>query len=211
MSKKWTEASPENEAIVDYKEFNAGFNAYKSSFNGDLDRTTLPDNFIDETSVVAGAFHKVIISNSNDMDVKTDTSTGASKEWRGPSYTTYDSGWMEIDSVSVTQFKDGMCHWEYKFFYYNYIRKGFIAASYPEVVPKGIQIRMKWDGVIVFESNIMPQPIGTARLIADFPTTGGSHTATIDIRQENIGPNDPVDRNIVNITAPSHLIIGRWR
>ena len=43
MSKKWTEAHPRSNAIVDYKEFNAGFNAYKSSLNGDLDRTCLPE------------------------------------------------------------------------------------------------------------------------------------------------------------------------
>jgi len=31
MSKKWTEAYPRDNAIVDYKEFNRGYNQYKSS------------------------------------------------------------------------------------------------------------------------------------------------------------------------------------
>tara|TARA_R100001594_G_scaffold6004_2_gene17677 strand:+ start:13913 stop:14542 length:630 start_codon:yes stop_codon:yes gene_type:complete len=209
MSKKWTEAHPGSSAIVDFKEFNAGYNAYKSSFNGDLDRTTLPDDFLTEASVVAGAFHQVKIVNSSDMDIKTDTTTGAAGEWRGPSYTTYNGGWMLIDSINLTKFKDGMCHWEYTFFYYNYIRYSWNTLS--TVEQKGIQVRMKWDDVVVFESYKMPQPIGTARLIADFPTTGGNHTASIEIRQVNIAVNDPTGVNIVNVTSPSHLFIGRWR
>ena len=210
MSKKWTEASPENEAIVDYKEFNAGFNAYKSSFNGDLDRTTLPDDFITRTSIVGGAFHKVVIQNSSDLSVSVDASTGASLDWRGPSYATYSGNWIEIDTVNVTQFKDGMCHWEYKFLYSNYVKYTW-SNTLPNEGQKGLQVRMMWDGVVVFDSYKMPQPIGTARLIADFPTTGGTHKASIEIRQTQQGSNDPTNVNVVNIVSPSHLIIGRWR
>ena len=210
MSKKWTEVYPRKDAIVDLKEFNAGYNAYKSSFNGDLDRTTLPDDFLDRDSIVSGAFHQVQITNSNDMSARVDASTGGAGEWRGASYATYNGGWMEIDSVALSKYKDGMCHWEYTFFYYNYIKWSWSSAL-PNEGQKGLQIRMKWDGVVVFESYKISQPIGTARLIADFPTTGGSHTATVEIRQTQQGSNDPIDRNIVNIVSPSHLFIGRWR
>ena len=96
------------------------------------------------------------------------------------------------------------------FFYYNYIKYCWSSAL-PNEDQKGLQIRMKWDGVVVFESYKIPQPIGTARLIADFPTTGGTHTATVEIRQMQQNSNDPVDVNIVNIVSPSHLFIGRWR
>ena len=210
MSKKWTEAYPRKDAIVDLKEFNAGYNAYKSSFNGDLDRTTLKDNFLDEDAVSSGAFHQVQVVNSNNMDRRIDVATGSAGEWRGPSYTTYNGGWMEIDSVNLTKFKDGMCHWEYTFFYYNYILFSWNPLN-ANIQPKAIQVRMKWDGVIVFESYKMPQPIGTARLIADFPTTGGTHTATVEIRQTTYATDDPVNVNIVNVVSPSHLFIGRWR
>ena len=77
MSKKWTEASPENEAIVDYKEFNAGFNAYKSSLNGDLDRTVLPEDTFTNTQKVTGALHKVTINNSDDMEMMQRIGTGS--------------------------------------------------------------------------------------------------------------------------------------
>ena len=144
------------------------------------------------------------------MDEKVDASTGGAGEWRGASYTTYSGGWMEIDSVALSKYKDGMCHWEYTFFYYNYMKYSFSLALTDEA-QKGLQIRMKWDGVVVFESYKIPQPIGTARLIADFPVTGGNHTATIEIRQVQQGTNDAADVNIVNIITPSHLFIGRWR
>jgi hypothetical protein len=216
MSKKWTEAQPGEQAIVDLKEFNHGYNAYKESFNGGIDRTMLPEQFLDGDNIAAGAFHKVQITNSADLGnvsnigAKVDTATGATLDWRGPSYTTYDSGWFEIDSVEVTDFKDGMCHWEYSFLYSNYIKYTWNSAN-TSVGQKGLQVRMMWDGVVVFESYKMPQPMGTARLIADFPITGGTHTASVHIRQTSRGVDDPVDVNIVNVVAPKHLFIGRWR
>ena len=48
MSKKWTEAYPRDNAIVDYKQFNKGYNAYKATFNGGIDRTITPSEVIDE-------------------------------------------------------------------------------------------------------------------------------------------------------------------
>ena len=206
MSKKWTEASPENEAIVDYKEFNAGFNAYKSSFNGDLDRTTLPDDFITNTSVTAGAFHKVQITNSTDMSAANDSTLSGADGFKGPSYDTYNGGWLEIDSVDVTQFKEGMCHWEYKFIFFNYIVFSNAAAI------KFIEIRMVWDDTVVLESYKISQPIQSTRLVASFPTTGGSHTAKVFVRAPSKGDTlDNNTTNIFNVVCPSHLIIGRWR
>lgn len=216
MSKKWTEVHPGSDSIVDLKDFNHGYNAYKEAFNGGLDRTVVPNEFLDEDNIVAGAFHRVQITNSNDLGfvanitAHIDTATGATIDWRGPSYATYDQGWFEIDSVEVANFKDGMCHWEYSFLFYNYLVHTWSTAA-PDAGQKGIQIRMLWDGVVVFDSYKVPSPIGTSRLIADFPTTGGTHTASIQIRQTSVAPSDPTNVNIVNVVSPSHLFIGRWR
>ena len=210
MSKKWTEAQPGSDAIVDLKEFNRGYNAYKETFNGGLDRTVVPEEFLDETNISPGAFHRVQITNSADMSAKVDPATGATLDWRGPSYATYDQGWFEIDSVSVPNFKDGMCHWEYSFLYSNYLKFTWTSIN-PNAGQKGLQVRLLWDGVEVFSSYKMPQPTGTARLLADFPTTGGTHTASVQIRQTSPEVNDPVNVNIVNVVSPCHLFIGRWR
>ena len=56
MSKKWTEVHPGSDSIVDLKDFNHGYNAYKETFNGGLDRTVVPNEFLDEDNIVAGAF-----------------------------------------------------------------------------------------------------------------------------------------------------------
>jgi len=209
MSKKWTEAQPRANDIVNYRQFNKAYNAYKSSLNGGLDRTTMPDDTFTASAITAGAFHSVTVQNSNDMSLRVDSTTGTSNEWRGPSYNTYNGGWMVIDTVSLTAFKDGMCHWEYTFFYLNFIRNTFQTAATFE--PKGLEIRMKWDDVVVFESYKIGQSIGTARMLADFPTTAGNHTATVEVRQVNQGPNDPDNVSVVSVVSPSHLIIGRWR
>tara|TARA_Y100000004_G_scaffold186847_1_gene238875 strand:+ start:10649 stop:11281 length:633 start_codon:yes stop_codon:yes gene_type:complete len=210
MSKKWTEASPENEAIVDYKEFNAGFNAYKSSFNGDLDRTVLPEDTFTNTQKVTGAMHKITINNSDDMYTKSvlvDATTGSLGEWRGLSYNTYTGGWVEIDSVSVDKFKDGMCHWEYRFHYLVDIFLGNTDAS----SLKFLEVKLEWDGVAVMESSRICSAIGTIRLVADFPTSGGTHIAKVFVRSVAPSDTEVFDNNLINITGPSHLFIGRWR
>ena len=207
MSKKWTEAQPGEQAIVDLKEFNHGYNAYKSSFNGDLDRTTLPNDILDEDSVVGGAFHQVQITNSADLDNHTDGATGTGGQWRGPSYATYNGGWVLADEVTVTKYKDGMCHWEYSFIFFNFI------VNTGQGSIKYMEIKLTWDENTVFESYKITQPIQSTRLIADFPTTGGTHTARVYVRAAPRGlvAKDGVGDNIFNIVAPSHLFIGRWR
>ena len=77
MSKKWTEAHPRDNAIADYKEFNRGYNEYKSSFNGGIDRTMTPSQAVDRSSVVDNAFHNMTIIRSDDMTALADTNTGA--------------------------------------------------------------------------------------------------------------------------------------
>ena len=207
MSKKWTEAQPGEQAIVDLKEFNHGYNAYKSSFNGDLDRTTLPNDILDEDSVVGGAFHQVQITNSADLDNHTDGATGTGGQWRGQSYATNNGGWVLADEVTVTKYKDGMCHWEYSFIFFNFI------VNTGQGSIKYMEIKLTWDENTVFESYKITQPIQSTRLIADFPTTGGTHTARVYVRAAPRGlvAKDGVGDNIFNIVAPSHLFIGRWR
>jgi hypothetical protein len=208
MSKRWTEAHPGSEAIVDYKEFNAGFNAYKSSLNGDQDRSTLPEDTLTNTCKTAGAFHQIKIVNSPDIYKKNISSSGGILgEWKGPTLNTYTGGWLEIDSVDVDKFKDGMCHWEYKFHYLVDIFLGNVSGS----SIKYLEIKLVWDGTVVMESNRISTAIGTVRLIADFPISGGTHTAKVFVRSVGPSTTEVATKNLFNIEAPSHLFIGRWR
>ena len=213
MSKKWTEAQPGEQAIVDLKEFNHGYNAYKSTFNGGIDRTALPEDTLTNTAKVAGALHKIQVTNSlgmlkqNAQTVATDTSTGTVGEWRGPSYNTYGGGWLLVDTVTVSSFKDGMCHWEYKFHYLVDIYLGSTTSTNV----KWIEVKLVWDGVEVAHSNRVANAIGTVRLVADFPMTGGNHVATVFVRGVPAGTGEVLSKNVFNIEGPSHLFIGRWR
>jgi hypothetical protein len=93
MSKKWTEAYPRDNAIVDYKEFNRGYNQYKSSFNGGIDRTMMPASSFDRDAVKDKAFHAMTLFRRGDMETLVDTGTGASGgDFRGLSYNTYRTG-----------------------------------------------------------------------------------------------------------------------
>ena len=210
MSKKWTEVQPGEEAIVDLKEFNHGYNAYKSTFNGGIDRTALPEDTLTNTAKVAGALHKIQVTDSPGMYKKAvlvDDGTGTVGEWRGPSYNTYTGGWVEIDSVTVTAFKDGMCHWEYKFHYLVDIYLGSTTATNV----KWVEIKLAWDGAEVAQSNRIANGIGTVRLVADFPMTGGTHVAAVFVRGVPPSTGEVYSKNVFNVESPSHLFIGRWR
>lgn len=76
--KKWTEAHPRDNAIADYKEFNRGYNEYKSALNGGIDRTMMPSSSFDRDAVKNKAFHAMTLFKRGDMDVLTDTTTGIS-------------------------------------------------------------------------------------------------------------------------------------
>jgi hypothetical protein len=213
MSKKWCNAFPSSKTIVSYKEFNEGFNAYKSSFNGNLDRTTFPERELTNNEKVLGAMHQIKISNDDGIATTSsivDGSTGTLGEWRGPSYNTYTGGWVEIDQYTISKFKDGMCHWEYRF---HYLVDVFLGNKADSSNVKYIEVKLTWDGTTVYESNRIGTPIGTCRLIADFPITGGTHVAKVFAR--STPPLDSTQEvygnNLFNIQGASHLFIGRWR
>ena len=175
MSKKWTEAYPRDNAIADYKEFNRGYNAFKSSFNGGIDRTMTPSNAFDRDEVKTRAFHAMAILLREDMEVLEDSSTGATiGDFRGLSYNTYNGGWVTVDEIDLTIFKDGMLHWEFSSHVYN--------NTYYAENPKSVSIRLMFDGVEVCSAYKLPEPISTFRMVCDFPITASPNKAVIQAR-----------------------------
>jgi hypothetical protein len=200
--KKWTEAYPRDNAIVDYKEFNKGYNAMKGTINGGIDRTIMPKDLLDEDNLVAGAFQRSYIVQRPDMSTLTDTSTGALGNWRGLSYNTYGGGWVTVDDFEVTDFKDGMCHWEFSFHYQNNVFHSDNA--------KALSIKLLIDGVEVCNLYKIAEPIGSFTMVCDFPVTAGNHT--VEVQARGIAPSaDENNENLFNLVSMQHLIIGRWR
>tara|TARA_A100001391_G_C5074130_1_gene278864 strand:- start:2077 stop:2688 length:612 start_codon:yes stop_codon:yes gene_type:complete len=203
MSKKWTEAHPRDNAIADYKEFNRGYNEYKSSFNGGIDRTMTPSEAVDKSSVVDNAFHNMTIFRSDDMTALSDTNTGATLgDFRGLSYDTYGGGWVTVDEQTISNNKDGMLHWEFSSHIYN-------NTFYTENV-KSVTMRLLFDGVEVCTLYKVPHPIVTLRMVCDFPITGGSHQAVVQAR--SVSKSDTENTKcLFTLLAMQHLFIGRWR
>jgi hypothetical protein len=203
MSKKWTEAYPRDNAIVDYKEFNRGYNQYKSSFNGGIDRTMMPVSSFDRDAVKDKAFHAITLFRRGDMETLVDTSTGASVgDFRGLSYNTYGGGWVTVDEIDFSVFKDGMMHWEFSSHIYN--------NTYYSDNVKSVSIRLLFDGVEVCTAYKIPHPIVTFRMVCDFPVTGSPNKATVQAR--SVSASDSENQNcLFTFLAMQHLFIGRWR
>jgi hypothetical protein len=203
MSKKWTEAYPRDNAIVDYKEFNRGYNQYKSSFNGGIDRTMMPSSSFDRDAVKDKAFHAITLFRRGDMETLTDTSTGVSVgDFRGLSYNTYGGGWVTVDEIDFSVFKDGMMHWEFSSHIYN--------NTYHSDNVKSVSIRLLFDGVEVCTAYKIPHPIVTFRMVCDFPVTGSPNKATVQAR--SVSASDSENQNcLFTFLAMQHLFIGRWR
>lgn len=203
MSKKWTEAYPRDNAIVDYKEFNRGYNEYKSSFNGGIDRTMMPAGAFGKDAVQDGAFHSISIFRRGDMDVLVDEDTGAAVgDFRGLSYNTYNGGWLTVDEIDVSDMKDGMMHWEFSSHIYN--------NTYYSHNVKSVSIRLLFDGVEVCNVYKVPHPIVTFRMVCDFPITGAPNTAVVQARSVS-SSDDENEKCLFTLLAMQHLFIGRWR
>lgn len=201
--KKWTEAHPRDNAIADYKEFNRGYNEYKSALNGGIDRTMMPSSSFDRDAVKNKAFHAMTLFKRGDMDVLTDTTTGASVgDFRGLSYNTYGGGWVTVDEIDFDLFKDGMMHWEFSSHIYN--------NTYHSDNVKSVSIRLLFDGVEVCTAYKIPHPIVTFRMVCDFSVTGSPNKATIQARSVSAS-NDENQKCLFTFLAMQHLFIGRWR
>lgn len=203
MSKKWTEAYPRDNAIVDYKEFDKGYNEYKGSFNGGIDRTMAPSAAFDEDAISSGAFHRVFIIQSGDIETNEDPTTGGADDFRGPSYNTYAGGWITVDEIELANIKDGMMHWEFSSHLYNYTYDS-------DTNPKHITIRLLFDGVEVGYAYKIPVPTYTFRLVADFPCTASPCKAVVQVRNVAFEDNDGT-RCLFQLLSMQHLFIGRWR
>jgi len=201
--KKWTEAHPRDNAIADYKEFNRGYNEYKSALNGGIDRTMMPSSSFDRDAVKNKAFHAMTLFKRGDMDVLTDTTTGISVgDFRGLSYNTYGGGWVTVDEIDFDLFKDGMMHWEFSSHIYN--------NTYHSDNVKSVSIRLLFDGVEVCTAYKIPHPIVTFRMVCDFPVAGSPNKATIQARSVSAS-NDENQKCLFTFLAMQHLFIGRWR
>jgi hypothetical protein len=205
MSKKWTEAYPRDNSIVDYKQFNEGYNAYKSSFNGGIDRTMTPSGVLSDVTVKDGAFHRCNIFFQGDMNVLVDTSTGTSGigDFRGLSYNTYAGGWLTVDSFTINNLKDGMLHWEFNTHIYN-------NTEHSDHNPKFTSLRLLFDGVEVCTAYQIPAPILTYRMVCDVPVTASPNTVTVQAR--SVAPSTTENfKCLFSLLAMRHLFVGRWR
>lgn len=202
MSKKWTEAYPRDNAIVDYKEFGKGYNEYKASFNGGIDRTMSPSQAFDEDAVSLGAFHKMLIFQRGDVTEFEDTTTGTD-DFRGPTYNTYGGGWITVDQFDIADMKDGMMHWEFSSHLYNY-------TYFDDTNVKHITIRLLFDGTEVAYAYKVSVPTYTFRMVSDFPVTASPCTATVQVRNVAFESADGT-RCLFQLLAMQHLFIGRWR
>lgn len=199
--KSWTECYTRAEGIVDLRQFNKGYNEYKSSFNGGIDRTMLPTEFLTDAEKVDNAFHGTWHFLRGDQSVKIDATTGSIGHWRGASFATYGGSWLVIDSFQIDKMKTGMMHWEYSFHYQNDIYNNVLSPRY-------IEMKMLIDDMSVAEISPLTRPVGTFRGIADFPLSGGKHNIKIMIR---VPKGAATTESQFHITSQQHLFIGRWR
>ncbi len=201
--KKWGEVYIDASSIVDFKEFNRGFNAFKGAFNGGIDRTMQPEDAYDYTEIKSNAFLKAVAFDRPDMTVLQDPSTGALGWWRGLNYLTYSGEWVTIDEFSETDMKAGFLHWEYSFHH-------FIDQYYTDDSPKRMQLLLLCNGVAVAHITPIGKQIGTFRVCCDFPIVGGNLTFTIKARTVAPGTAERTQTQW-HLTSQNHLIIGRWR
>jgi len=201
--KKWGKVYIDASQIVDLKQFNKGFDFFKSAFNGGIDRTMQPEDAYNSSRVKDNAFLKAVAVIRGDMSALRDNATGSLGYWRGLSYNTYSGDWITIDEFTETNMKVGFLHWEYSFHY-------FLDQWQTIDNPKRMQIIMLCNGVTVANITPLTSQIGTMRLFADFPSIGGTLTFTIKARTVAYGGTEGNEMQW-HITSQNHFLKGLWR
>ena len=205
MSKKWTEGYPRDNAIIDYKQFNQGYNTQKSSLNGGIDRTMTPVNQFDETEKKDKAFHYVQIFRRGDNTALEDTLiTAPAFDFRGITYNTYGGGWVTVDQFTLSDMKDGMLHWEFSFHVYNNLFNTHRGST------KSTSIRLLFDGVEVCTAHKLSFPTTTHRMVCDIPITASPNTVTVQAASVAAGATENT-RCLFSLLSMQHMFIGRWR
>ena len=201
--KKWSEVYLDGSQIVDFKEFNRGFNALKESLNGSIDRTMQSVGAYSYNRVKDNAFLKAVAIMRGDMSALRDGATGSLGFWRGLSYNTYYGGWVTIDQFKEIGMKAGFIHWEWGFHY-------FIDQWHTEDNPKKLQLQLICNGVVVASITPIGGQIGTFRAIADFPSVGGNLDFVVRGRTVAYGGVEG-NETAWHITSQNHFIKGLWR
>ena len=204
MSKKWTEAYPRDNAIVDYKQFNQGYNTMKGSLNGGIDRTMTPVNQFDETQTKDKAFHYVNILRRGDNEALVDNAiTAPAQDFSGLTYNTYAGGWVTVDEFSLSDMKDGMLHWEFSCHVYNNLEHTWEN-------PKYTSIRLLFDGVEVCTAYRLSLATVTYRMVCDVPITASPNTVVVQARSVAAAANENT-KCLFTLLSMQHMFIGRWR
>ena len=116
--KRWTEAHIRNANIVDYEQFNNEYNASKSTINGGIDRTQIPQQEVNKARLNDYALHGVYYNDEGEFSttspyVDSSTPLSVDGEFRGLTYSTYNGGWLNVVEREYTGLKDGMMQIEF--------------------------------------------------------------------------------------------------
>lgn len=215
--KRWTEAQFRNANIVDYEQFNNEYNASKSSINGGLDRSQIPQLTVNKDRIVDNALHRVYYNDEGEFTTTSPYVDPSSPvltlgEFKGLTYSTYNGGWINVVEREYTGLKDGMMQIEFMCQLFIHTQFSMVDdGGTPTVNDKGVQIAIEWNGVPLLNTFDFSMPIQTVRIFANTFSPGGNGKLTIKARMTPKGQTDWLHKVQFHMFAMRTLLIGRWR
>lgn len=211
--KRWTEAHIRNANIVDYEQFNNEYNASKSTINGGLDRSQIPQDIVTKSKLKDYALHGVYLNDeqdfaTNDYYIDTSSGVGTNVGFKGLTYSTYNGGWITAVEREYTDLKDGMMQIE--FMCHLYINLQFSKGA-SEINQKGVQFKIEWNGVPLLNTFDFAKPIQTIRLFTNTFSPGGTGKLTVKVKMTPKGQTDWLNKVQFHIFGITTMLIGRWR
>jgi hypothetical protein len=224
MSYKWTEGEPRSANIDDGEEFNRGYEQYKGTLNGNLNRDNISHRSVDFARTKDNAFHKVggffasaasswfleggeFVNNTTWPEASSPSNTPTFPGWTRKQY---GGGWEHTKRVTLSGVKEGMLKVEL----HGWVQSSHILDNFKET---GVEFKIAINGVDVVQTPIYYQHVCPIHAFVDVPVATGSVDADVYWRAETIGSNnlwanhDTSGAEFIYFSGMTILLINRYR
>ena len=204
--KQWTQAFPQDSALVDAEQFNDEYDAHKGTFNGGLDRTAVNDDWCNRTHLKDNAIHAVHNEALTANNIYVNQPSGSSLDFfGGVEYSQYGGGYVNSNiKQTLSDCHEGMLHVELAGSLY-------INQAYAATKEQKLRLRILVNGVPITTAGFFVQPFISFRITGDAPILSGTNEILIQWRingkNSAIATSDPV----FHLFGVKLLSIPRWR
>jgi hypothetical protein len=204
--KNWTQALPQDTALVDAEQFNDEYDTHKGTFNGGIDRTAANAAWCNRTHLKANALHAVTLDALTANDQFVYQPSGSSLTNFGcVQYNQYGGGWVNSNiTQTISDCHEGFLHVEIA-------GNFFINQEFADTESQKVKLRLLLNGIPVAAAGYFVQSMMSFRFTADVPIISGINELLLQWRMNGKNSAVGVTDAMFHLFGVRLLSIPRWR